>query len=145
MSLPIADAFTARAGKRKMRGRRKMLNKGEEGQHWLTAYPHHRPICPWLPTTVSTSACGGFRESSPACGNGIQCAFGPYWVLSGTCTTVGAKHHCCAERVECSTWGGRWGALRKSGEIALGDCWLEATPAKWGVSTSTHSPGLLIY
>ena len=24
----------------------------------------------------------------------------PSWVLDGTCTTVGAKHHCCAEQAE---------------------------------------------
>ena len=124
-------------------GKKGDVNKGEEGQHWLTAYPHHRPICPWLPMTISTSACGSFQESSLAYGNKIQCAFAPYWVLGRTCTTVGAKQHCCAERVECSTWGGKWGALRKSGGIALGDCWLEATSADRGVSTSTHSPGIL--
>jgi hypothetical protein len=25
---------------------------------------------------------------------------GPSWMVGGTCTTVGAGHHCCAERVE---------------------------------------------
>jgi hypothetical protein len=106
--------------------------------------PIRRPPAPPAPVPVAVVAafdvCALLRKVRASVVDGLRWRWLPSSVLGGTCTTVGAKHHCCAERVEGWTWGERWGALGRPGGIALaldvgtGDSWLGAI---WGISMLT--------
>jgi hypothetical protein len=95
---------------------------GGRGGINTTAYPRRYPIRRRLPacTSISTGGSDGIRvlhadDASiagaglhpPEKGRGVCCLLltvlagtSPSWMLGGTCTTIEAEHHRCAERVE---------------------------------------------